>query len=270
MLVATRRRIHQRRPPAPWSTLRLSGRRLHRHGGPTEMPDARRRGHPCAASRNRPPPRAETKGPRQAAVRPPARRRVASVWRPSRCRFTPSVSFGAGEMPDKCSVRMTRTDMRNARKMGRGFESPRRLPQESPMNRGIPADAINTGIGACVDVASRCPSAAPDGSAAHSGVCGGGSCLAGHSRTYAQPVRLMRSVRLWSLLADGGHAGACALVGETSCRHAQCCRTGGGRPRRSRPGRPRGAAAGADRLRHRDAHGGGAAPRRGRAAAPFG
>jgi hypothetical protein len=50
--------------------------------------------------------------------------RVASVWRPSRCRFTPSVSSRADEMPDECWLCVTGSDVRNARNDGVGGSSP--------------------------------------------------------------------------------------------------------------------------------------------------
>jgi hypothetical protein len=74
--------------------------------------------------RDRSPLRVRAKGPSRCGGRPSAPWRVASVWRPSRCRFRRSVSFRAREMPDECSLRATRTDARSARNDGVGGSSP--------------------------------------------------------------------------------------------------------------------------------------------------
>ena len=49
------------------------------------------------------------------SFRPHARWRMASVWRPPRCRSTPSVSRRTGAMRDECSLSVAGTDVRNAR-----------------------------------------------------------------------------------------------------------------------------------------------------------
>jgi hypothetical protein len=85
---------------------------------------------------DRSPPGVRANGPRHGPLRPSARWRMASVWRPSRCRFTPLVSSRAHQTPDECWPGVARTDVRRAQNDGVGGSSPPSACSGSPMDRG--------------------------------------------------------------------------------------------------------------------------------------
>jgi hypothetical protein len=135
---------------------------------------------------------------------PRSGRIVASVWRPLDCRATREGSSVAARGPDEHGLRGTSSVTGNARNDGVGGSSPPVGSQESPMNRGIPADAVRTGIGARVDVASRLslPVQRLD-SGRHTISAGLGRSPRGQSspRTWCKSLALTSSVKGWAAQA---------------------------------------------------------------------